>query len=99
MGAASIAEMVRTGMTSAPARLRRSHHIAWFGHMGAVYLFHDLYVYLMEMSPDITDLIEAFADGTDTEQAIAAYRGDGDARQFVDVLVAHAVLVEPDDDE
>ena len=44
-------------------------------------------------------MIEAFAGGADTEQTIAAYRGDGDARQLVDVLVAHAVLVEPDDDE
>jgi SAM-dependent methyltransferase len=86
-------------MTSAPARLRRSDHISWFAHMGAVYLFHDLYGYLMEMSPDIADLIEAFAGGAQTEHTIAAYRGDGDARQFVDVLVAHAVLVEPDDDE
>ena len=39
-----------------PARLRRSHHLSWFTHMGAVYLFHDLYGYLMEMSPDIADI-------------------------------------------
>jgi len=36
-----------------PPRLRRSRHLSWFAHMGAVYLFHDLYGYLMEMSPDI----------------------------------------------
>src|SRR5262245_45835005 len=87
---------------SAPARLRRSRHLSWFGHMGAVYLFHDLYGYLMEMSPDIADMIEAFGDGVDTEATIAAYHGkfDGaDPRQFVDVLSGHAVLVEPDEDE
>src|SRR3982750_244567 len=86
---------------SVPPRLRRSRHISWFGHMGAVYLFHDLYGYLMEMSPDIADMIQAFDDGVDTEATIAAYHGKfdgGDPRQFVDVLAGHAVLVEPDED-
>ena len=70
--------------------------------MGAVYLFHDLYGYLMEMSPDIAAMIEAFDDGVDTEETIEFYKGkfgDQDPRQFVDVLVAHAVLVDPKEDE
>jgi SAM-dependent methyltransferase len=86
----------------APARLRRSDHLSWFAHMGAVYLFHDLYGYLMEMSPDIAELVDAFAGGADTAAVLAAFAGrfDGaDPAGFVDVLAAHAVLVEPDDDE
>lgn len=70
--------------------------------MGAVYLFHDLYGYLMEMSPDIAQMIEAFSDGVETEETIAYYAGklgDGDPRQFVDVLAGHAVLVDPAEDE
>ena len=70
--------------------------------MGAVFLFHDLYGYLMEMSPDVAELIEAFGDGADTEQTVAAFasRFEGaDPREFVDVLVAHAILIEPDEDE
>jgi hypothetical protein len=70
--------------------------------MGAVYLFHDLYGYLMEMSPDIADMIEAFSDGVDTEETIQYYQGkfaDADPRQFVDVLTSHAVLVDPAEDE
>ena len=85
-----------------PPRLRRSRHISWFGHLGAVYLFHDLYGYLMEMSPDVATMIEAFSDGVDTEETIAYYRGkfgDADPRQFVEVLTAHAVLVDPSEDE
>ncbi|MGN6109953.1 MAG: SAM-dependent methyltransferase, partial [Kofleriaceae bacterium] len=85
-----------------PPRLRRSRHLSWFGHMGAVYLFHDLYGYLMEMSPDIAAMIQSFDDGVDTEETIAYYRGkfeDADPRQFVEVLVAHAVLVDPAEDE
>jgi SAM-dependent methyltransferase len=87
---------------SVPARLRRSRHLSWFAHMGAVYLFHDLYGYLMEMSPDIAGMIEAFSDGVDTEETIAYYQGkfgDADPKQFVDVLAAHAVLVDPNEDE
>ena len=87
---------------SVPARLRRSRHLSWFTHMGAVYLFHDLYGYLMEMSPDIADMIEGFSDGVDTEETITYYRGklgDADPKQFVEVLAAHAVLVDPNDDE
>jgi protein-L-isoaspartate O-methyltransferase len=92
-------------MTSAPPvppRLRRSRHLSYFGHMDAVYLFHDLYGYLMEMSPDIAAMIEAFDDGVDTEETIAYYRdklGDADPREFVDVLYAHQVLVDPKEDE
>src|SRR5688572_6081599 len=71
---------------SIPARLRRSRHISWFSHMGAVYLFHDLYGYLMEMSPDIADMIEAFSDGVDTEETIQYFTGkfaDANPREFI----------------
>ena len=85
-----------------PPRLRRSRHLSWFSHMGAVFLFHDLYGYLMEMSPDIADMIEAFADGVDTDETIQYYAGKftgADPREFVEVLVTHAVLVDPAEDE
>src|SRR5512144_3260851 len=81
-------QMLRRGMASEPAlpaRLRRSQHLSWFTHMGAVYLFHDLYGYLMEMSPDIADMIQSFDTGVDTQETIAYYRGrlgDADPRQF-----------------
>jgi SAM-dependent methyltransferase len=70
--------------------------------MGAVYLFHDLYGYLMEMSPDIAEMIEAFSDGVDTAETIEYYRdklGDADPQQFVEILAGHAVLVDPKEDE
>jgi SAM-dependent methyltransferase len=91
-----------TSGSSVPPRLRRSRYISWFSHMGAVYLFHDLYGYLMQMSPDIADMIEGFSDGVDTEETIQYFKGkfaDADPREFVDVLVGHAVLVDPKEDE
>lgn len=70
--------------------------------MGAVYLFHDLYGYLMEMSPDIADMIEAFADGVDTQETseyFAQRLTGADPRELIDVLVSHQVLVDPGEDE
>ena len=61
--------------SSVPTRLRRSRHLSWFAHFGAVYLFHDLYGYLMEMSPDIAAMIESFGDGVDTQETIEYYKG------------------------
>ena len=97
--------MIRTGMSSVtalPARLRKSRYISWFGHMGAVYLFHDLYGYLMEMSPDIAEMIEAFGEGVDTKETVEYYKGrlgDADPQQFVEILAGHAVFVDPKEDE
>lgn len=70
--------------------------------MGAVYLVHDLYGFLLEMSPDIAELVDAFAGGADTAATVQRFVGrfgDADPSQFVDVLAAHFVLVEPDEDE
>ncbi len=92
--------MLPTHMSSAvPARLRTSRHLSWFGHMDAAYLFHDLYGYIMQMSPDIAELIVGFGDGVDTEATMASFGGDADPRELIEILVGHHVLVEPDDDE
>ena len=89
-------------MTSVPARLLCSRHLSWFGHMDAVYLFHDLYGYIMQMSPDIAAMIAAFGDGVDTAATIEAHRGKlsgGDPQEFTEILIGHQVLIEPDEDE
>jgi SAM-dependent methyltransferase len=65
--------------------------------MGAVYLFHNIYGFLMEMSPDIVDLINAFEGGEDVaavSQRYAGRFGDNDPAQFIDVLAAHFVLID-----
>ena len=89
-------------MSETPTELRRSLHLSYFGHMGAVYLYHDLYGYLMEMSPDIVDLIEAFAGGAKIDDIVErfarAFEG-ATPQQFIDVLAAHAVLIPLDEPE
>src|SRR6185503_10669216 len=85
-----------------PDRLRRSSFLSTFAHHGAVYVFHDLYGYLLEMSADVLAVIDAFESGALVKDVVArfanAFEGQS-PQQFVDVFYQHACLVEPDEDE
>jgi SAM-dependent methyltransferase len=86
--------------SATPNRLRRSAHLSTFAHMGAVYLFHDLYGFLMEMSPDILGVLDAFEGGADVDAVCARFAGDFQGqspRQFVEVFLQHACLVDVED--
>jgi protein-L-isoaspartate O-methyltransferase len=88
-------------VSATPDLLRRSAHLSTFAHQGAVYLYHDLYGYLMQMSPDLIEFLGQFADGKSAAAVVAAHadRFEGQAQQFVDVFYQQACLVETDDDE
>ena len=88
--------------TASPDVLRRSSHLSTFAHQGAVYLYHDLYGYLLQMSPDLIGFLDAFAAARSTSEVVARYADafEGQSpQQFVDIFYQHACLVEPDDDE
>lgn len=87
---------------AAAPRLVRSAHLSWFGHMGDAYLYHDLYGFLLKMSADIAELVDAFAGGADTAEVAARFTGrfgEASPSEFIDVLAAHFILVEPGEDE
>lgn len=88
-------------MAASPDVLRRSAYLSTFAHRGAVYLYHDLYGYLLEMSPDLVEFLELFAQPTSAADVVAGCAGrfDGQAQSFVDIFYQQACLVEPDDDE
>ena len=88
-------------MAASPDVLRRSRYLSTFAHQGAVYLYHDLYGYLLQMSPDLVDFLGEFAEPRTTAEVVAAHADcfEGQAAQFVDVFYQHSCLVEPDDDE
>lgn len=88
-------------MAASPDVLRRSAFLSTFAHQGAVYLYHDLYGYLLQMSPDLIEFIDQFAEPRTVADVVAAHadRFEGQAQQFVDVFYQHACLIEPDDDE
>lgn len=88
--------------TASPEVLRRSQHLSTFAHQGAVYLYHDLYGYLLQMSPDLLGLLDAFAEPQRAADVCARYADAFDGQppqQFVDIFYQHACLIEPDDDE
>lgn len=88
--------------TASPEVLRRSRHLSTFAHQGAVYLYHDLYGYLLQMSPDLLAFLDQFEEPQKASEVCArnADAFDGQApQQFVDIFYQHSCLMEPDDDE
>ena len=82
--------------------LAMSRHLSWFGHRGAVFLYHDLFGYLIEMSPDLQAFLQWFGDGEEdlaAEEAFARSFGLEQVRQFISVFSDHACLVPPGADE
>ncbi len=88
--------------TASPEVLRRSRHLSTFAHQGAVYLYHDLYGYLLQMSPDLLGLLDSFEEPQQAVQVCTRYAGSFEGQppqQFVDIFYQHACLIEPEDDE
>jgi hypothetical protein len=88
--------------TSSPETLQRSKHLSTFAHQGAVYLYHDLYGYLLQMSPDLIAFLDQFREPKNAAEVVAAHADafEGQSPQsFVDIFYQHACLVEPGDDE
>lgn len=82
--------------------LRRSRHVTAFAHQGAVYLYHDLYGYILEMSPDVLEFLDAFAEPADSDAVASRFAGrfeGASPADFVGTFQQMACLVEPDEDE
>ncbi len=87
---------------ASPEVLRRSRHLSTFAHQGAVYLYHDLYGYLLQMSPDLIAFLAAFEAPSNATEVCTRFADAFDGQppqQFVDIFYQHACLMEPDDDE
>src|SRR5687768_16667266 len=95
-----------TGVWSAPMPtdrvLRRSRFVSTFAHMGEVYLYHDLYGYILKMSPDLLDFLDCFESPVSAE-SVSAEHGDAfggeSPEQFVEVFAQFGCLVPPGHDE
>jgi len=80
--------------------LRRSSHISRFQRRGALFLYHDLFGYLLEGSADIAALIDAFAEPRAAGDVIEQHRPRlPESEMFVSVLQQTRVLVHADTDE
>jgi hypothetical protein len=82
--------------------LVRSAYTTSFAHMGEVYLYHDLYGYIIKMSPDILDFINLFRSPTKPDDVCRAYAnafGDQTPEAFVGVFLQFGCLVKPNHDQ
>lgn len=89
-------------MLPAEPVLRRSHHLSVFAHMGDVFLYHDLYGYIMKMSPDVLAFLDAFRDGANTNDVCARYKDSFEGQspeEFASIFSQFSCLNPPDEDE
>lgn len=81
--------------------LVRSPHLSTFGHMGEVYLYHDRFGTIMKMSPDVLEVLEAFASPTDPDQVCERFRdafGGEPPENFIGIFLQFHCLLEPGSD-
>ncbi len=80
----------------------RSNHLSWFIRGETLFLYHDLFGYLLEMSRDLKALVDYFAQPHAAEEAATAMAltwTRDQVGQFIGVFAQHRVLVAPGDDE
>jgi SAM-dependent methyltransferase len=77
-------------------RFVTSRHLSWFQRRDVLYLYHDLYGFLLEMSADLKSLVDFFGDAQTAEEAAQAYSelwNRDQIGQFMGVFLQHKVLV------
>lgn len=82
----------------------RSQHISWFGQRETLYLYHDLFGYLIAMPHALRAVVDAFASPRTLSDANSELRRtdlprDLSVRAAVETLVSHDCLVTPGTDE
>jgi len=82
--------------------LVRSSYTTSFAHMGEVYLYHDLYGYIIKMSPDILAFLNEFKVPTRPDEVCRKYANAFDEQTpeaFVGVFLQFGCLIKPDHDQ
>ncbi len=82
--------------------LIRSPYTTTFAHMGEVYVYHDLYGYIIKMSPDILDFLNAFKEPIRPDEVCKTYANAFDEQTpeaFVGVFLQFGCLIKPDHDQ
>lgn len=84
------------------SRLVRSPYTTSFAHMGEVYLYHDIYGYILKMSPDILGFLDAFKTPTRPDEVCRNYANafeDQTPEAFVGIFLQFGCLIKPDHDQ
>lgn len=88
--------------THDPRALVRSPRTSTFAHMGEVYLYHDLYGFILKMSPDILAFLQEFRTPADPERVCGRYGnafGEQTPESFVGIFLQFKCLMTPGTDE
>ncbi|MBD88861.1 MAG: hypothetical protein CL940_00800 [Deltaproteobacteria bacterium] len=88
-------------MSDSTSMLVRSPHLSTFGHMGEVYLYHDLYGMILKMSPDVLEVLDAFEAPTDPDVVAARFQdafGGEPPETFIGIFLQFHCLEEPSAD-
>ncbi len=82
--------------------LVRSPYTTTFAHMGEVYVYHDLYGYILKMSPDIVDFLNQFRGGARPDEVCKAYATafeEQTPESFVGIFLQFGCLIRPDHEQ
>ena len=82
--------------------LVRSPYSTSFAHMGEVYVYHDLYGYILKMSPDILGFLDEFKQPTRPDEVCRKYANafeDQTPEAFVGIFLQFGCLIKPDHDQ
>jgi len=87
---------------SAGRTLRKSRHISFFRKKDEIFVYHDLWGYLLQMDEKVRAFIEAFGDGAKESAVVRAFADrfrPEEAEGFIGTCVQHRCLVPPRLDE
>ena len=82
--------------------LVRSPYSTSFAHMGEVYVYHDLYGYIIKMSPDILAFLDEFKTPTRPDEICRKYANafeDQTPEAFVGIFLQFGCLIKPEHDQ
>jgi SAM-dependent methyltransferase len=82
--------------------LTTSRYVSTFAHMGEVYVYHDLYGYILKMSSDILAFLQGFTTPVMAESVCTLFSnafGDQAPEGFVGTFAQFGCLVSEGDDE
>ena len=82
--------------------LKTSRYLSTFAHMGEVYLYHDLYGYILKMSPDILAFLQGFTTPMLSEEVCQDFSnafGDQAPEGFIGTFAQFGCLVHEGADE
>lgn len=82
--------------------LVRSPYTTTFAHMGEVYIYHDLYGYILKCSPDILEFLNEFREAARPDQVCVKYANafeDTAPEMFVGIFLQHGCLIKPNHEQ